>query len=156
MNLKNRKKYWGEPTWFLFHGIAANINEEYYNKNYEDCFSIITSICHILPCPFCRKHAVDYLKKIKKQDINTKQKLIHFLYEFHNHANKNSGNPLFDIEKLEMYNRIRMDKVMDLFVNRFYTTYYSFKVFDGWRRNKNKDFFYNWIKKHGKYIRVVY
>ena len=80
-NIKNNsydnKKYWGTPTWYLFHSIAARINEEYYKNNYNMIWSFITEVCAMLPCPYCRQHAVQYISKIYNEQINTNQFLNH-------------------------------------------------------------------------------
>jgi hypothetical protein len=149
----NSKKYWGEPTWYLFHGIAAKIDVDYYKNNYKECFSLIENICYNLPCPYCRDHAIKYLKKTNTNQINTKEKLIRFLFDFHNHANKNSGKPLYDFEKMQIYNTILLEKVFNLFLQRFYRTYHNFKVFNSFLNNKNKKFVINWWDKHQSYLK---
>ena len=70
------KSYWGTPTWYLFHGLAANINEEFYNKNTHILLDFVKRVCANLPCPYCRKHAVNYISKVRLDEINTKKKLI--------------------------------------------------------------------------------
>ena len=152
MNI-NSKKYWGEPTWYLFHGIAAKINENYYKNNHVECFSLIVNICNNLPCPMCRDHAINYLKKTNISKINTKEKLIRFLFDFHNNANINSGKPLYKFEDMSKYNNILLSKVIELFMQRFYKTYYNFKSFNTWLHKKNKKFVIEWWNKHYKYLK---
>ena len=70
-NIKNssirQRAYWGTPTWYLFHTIAARVNEDYYNSNYEYIWNFIKKCCGVLPCPFCREHAVNYTKTLVYQ-----------------------------------------------------------------------------------------
>ena len=60
----NSKSYWGTPTWFLFHTIAARINENWYRQNYTIVWEFITKCCSTLPCPFCRSHAIAFVQFI--------------------------------------------------------------------------------------------
>ena len=61
------KSYWGTPTWYLFHGIAANINEHFYKNNVSVILSFIKRVCANLPCPYCRGHAVNYMRYINEK-----------------------------------------------------------------------------------------
>ena len=57
------KARWSIPTWYLLHGIAEKIKEDYYKEHKEDIIKILKDICYNLPCPYCRKNAIQYLKK---------------------------------------------------------------------------------------------
>ncbi len=151
MNI-NTRKYWGEPTWYLFHAIANNINETYYKNNYKECFQIIISICHNLPCPFCRDHAVNYINKRRDEDINNKEKLKRYLFDFHNHVNVNTGKHKFEFENIKKYDKIIMSSIINIFMTRFYKVYYNHTSFNSWIKNKHKDEFNNWWNKHKKYL----
>ena len=45
------KSRWSIPTWYLFHGIAEKIDEQYYKENYFKVFQLFIIICNNLPCP---------------------------------------------------------------------------------------------------------
>ena len=84
--IKRGKNVWGGATWLLFHTIAENINTEWYSKNHKIVWDFIYDCCNNLPCPYCKNHAIDYLRKVKK-DISTKSKLKKYLFDFHNSVN---------------------------------------------------------------------
>jgi hypothetical protein len=131
---RNAKAYWGTPTWYLFHSIAAKINEDYYKNNYNFIWGFIKKTCSLLPCPYCKSHAISYVSKIKDSQINTKEKLINILYNFHNHANKNSGTGQYPKNKLDIYKKSNMNKIFNLFKARFFTSYFGTRYFQDWTK----------------------
>ena len=148
MNQRNNRKYWGEPTWYLFHGIAANVESSYYKRNYNLFFDFIKMICDNLPCPFCRKHAIDYIKNTNISSIDTKEKLIQYLYDFHNYVNKRNGTDLYNFKDLDKYEKMNLSRAIEFFNYRFFKTYYNFKTFDKWRKSKLQKYFIKWINDH--------
>lgn len=98
MSLNDIKK-WGNATWFLFHTLAIKLKDE--KKLVNDLLHKIIDICHNLPCPTCREHAV---KTIKNSDINkiiTKKDLIQYIFSFHNIVNKKLKKKIFDFKEHE-------------------------------------------------------
>ena len=85
------KAFWGTPTWYLFHSLAEKVNEEKYKKHYMIVWNFIKEICNALPCPYCKAHATNYVNGISILNINTKQKLITTLFNFHNDVNVRTG-----------------------------------------------------------------
>ena len=145
------KKYWGTPTWFLFHSIAARINKTYYSQNFTEIWNFIKLTCVNLPCPYCRNHAVSYVNKVAINDINTKDKLINVLYNFHNFVNRKNGKSLYKKEELEIYEKANMQKIFNLFNQRFFKSYYKTREFQDWTKSKYKIILfelYNKIKIH--------
>ena len=59
------RKFWGTPTWFLFHSIAARIDPIFHKENPHIIWDFIKQTCSVLPCPYCRYHAVNYVNKIQ-------------------------------------------------------------------------------------------
>ena len=105
------KEIWSVPCWFFFHGFAARINKTFYEKNYMKIWiSIYQNICLNLPRPMCRKHAVNYISSSKATDIETKEKLIKYLFNFHNYVNLKLRKPVYSEENLERYKRLKMKK----------------------------------------------
>ena len=76
------KTDWSIPTWFFFHGFAEKVDETYYNNNYKKCFNIIKEICCNIPCETCRLHATKKMNSTTDNMINTKEKLINYLFNF--------------------------------------------------------------------------
>ena len=85
------KAYWGTPTWLLFHTLAEKANPEKYKKHYLVVWEFIKEVCSGLPCPYCKQHAVNYVNSISISSINTKEKLINKLFDFHNDVNVKTG-----------------------------------------------------------------
>jgi hypothetical protein len=138
LNNKNSKKYWGTPTWYLFHSIASRINEEYYKNNFKIVWQFIKEVCSHLPCPYCRSHALSYVNKIDDVQVDTKEKLIDILYNFHNYANRNSGSEQYPKEKLDVYKKANIQKMFNLFLSRFFKSYYGTRQFQDWNKSKFK------------------
>ena len=143
----SERAYWGTPTWFLFHTIAARIKKDYYKSNYQYIWDFIKKCCGTLPCPFCRQHAIDYVKNISLSDINTKEKLQNILFNFHNTANTNSGSKTENISVLEKYNNANIGKIFKLFEDRFFKSYIGTRMFNDWQKNIFKKDFINFSKK---------
>jgi len=143
VNNSSSRAYWGTPTWFLFHTIAARINESWYRQNYTIVWEFITKCCATLPCPFCRSHAIAFVQRISINRISTKKGLQDVLYEFHNVANSNSGKGNQSRNVLEKYNRANIKQIFDLFENRFFRSYIGTRQFNDWQKNEFKKVFTN-------------
>ena len=133
------RKSWGNATWFMFHSIAAKINKDWYAQNYKFVWDFIKNCCANLPCPFCRDHAVNYIKHIQMTQINTKEKLIQYMFDFHNSVNSRVRNPIYKWDELSKYNNANMNNIFRNFEINFFKMYYNHKEFNGWIRNKFKD-----------------
>ena len=134
------KKQWSRPTWFFFHGFAEKINEQFYKVNYVKCFKyIIHNICKNLPCPICKYHASKYIKIVKHKDINTKQKLIQYLFIFHNSVNERVGKRKFEYNILKKYERLKFDKTFNVMYKNITRDYYGQPTMNSWLRKKNMD-----------------
>ena len=145
MSNDRTKSKWGIPTWYFMHTYAEKINENYYKENHIECFGIIRTICYSLPCPYCRDHAVSYLRRVPTGSINTKEKLKNFLWQFHNRVNKNTGKDEVDIKILEQYKYVNMVKAWIFFEQNFFKYYKVNRSFNNWQRSKTQitlqDFF---------------
>lgn len=142
----NGTKYWGTPTWYLFHSIAAKINEDFYKVNHTFVLDFIKSCCDVLPCPYCRRDAVNYMSKINYSMVDSKEKLKKVLFDFHNHVNKKNKKNLFNFSDLERYNKSNIEKVIELFNSRFFRSYYNTREFQDWNKTKFYKKFLNFIK----------
>jgi len=92
------KKEWGHIIWYFFHTLAYKLKDtESTHANY--LLEIFISICHTLPCPYCRTDAVDLLKKANTSIVKTKPDLIRFMWQFHNIVNKKLGKRYMTFEK---------------------------------------------------------
>jgi len=72
------KLKWGKPIWTFFHVMAQKMKDEYFHILISGFMQMIVSICSILPCPICSKHAIDYINSINIGNIRSKTDLIDF------------------------------------------------------------------------------
>ena len=133
------KSYWGTPTWYLFHSLAERVNEEKYKKHYMIMWNFIKEVCGSLPCPYCKAHATNYVNGISILNINTKQKLIITLFNFHNDVNLRTGKMVMGEEVLKKYKSSNLNKILELFYSRFFVSYIGRRHFDDWIKNKTKE-----------------
>jgi hypothetical protein len=125
------KEIWAVPCWYFFHGFAARINANFYRSNYKTVWkNIYVNLCLSLPCPMCRQHATKYIKNGQYSDIDTKEKLIKYVFKFHNYVNSQLGKPLFKYDNIDVYERLRM-KQCYFMVYKSFTRDYS-RMFNGW------------------------
>jgi hypothetical protein len=142
------KEEWSIPTWYFMHGFAEKINSEFYKNNYVNCWILVyKNICNNLPCPICRYHASNYIKNIKHSDINTKEKLINYIYEFHNDVNIKLGKNIYPKHKLNIYKNLILHAAFNKMYKNITKSYYGSKVFGGWRRRKGLVITLNYLKK---------
>ena len=145
------KAFWGTPTWYLFHSLAEKVNEHKYKKHYIIMWNFIKEICSSLPCPYCKAHATNYVNGISIININTKEKLITTLFNFHNDVNVRTGKRSVGVEVLEKYKSSNLNKILELFNSRFFVSYIGRRHFDDWIKNRTKDStvkFWTFYKQH--------
>jgi len=139
-------RYWGTPTWYLFHTIAARVDEVYYKKNHKYVWDFIKSCCSVLPCPYCRSDAVNYVSHITYNMVDDKDKFIKILFDFHNHVNKKKKSALFEFSELKMYEKANIKKVLKLFSDRFFRSYYTTREFQDWNKIKFRKEFITFVE----------
>lgn len=109
------KELWGNTVWYLFHTIAEQIKEDEFVKSKDSILEIIKLTCYVLPCPDCSKHATDILKNINFTNMNNKEELKTFLFNFHNDVNKKLNKPIHKIENLDMYKKANFNIIVNNF-----------------------------------------
>jgi len=144
--------YWGNPTWTLFHTIAEKINNSYYINNYIIVWNFIKDICNHLPCPFCKRHAVNYLKTVNIINIKSKEGLKKVLFDFHNQANKNSNKKMEDISILNKYKNANVSVAFQYFEKRFFRSYIGTRQFNDWINNALKERYKEFCKTINDFI----
>ena len=128
-------KRWGVPTWYFFHTFAEKITDKLFTNKRKECIDLLIEICNNLPCPYCRDHARDYIKKYKLDNVKTKEELKLYFLKFHNEVNKRTKKKIQDLKVLEIYKSMNMVKVYKYFRREFFRTYYMSNHFSGWVRN---------------------
>jgi len=94
------KLKWGKPIWTFFHVMAQKMSDEHFSILISGFMQMIVSICSILPCPICSKHAIDYINSTNINNIRSKNDLIDFFHRFHNAVNQRKGYALFPRENV--------------------------------------------------------
>jgi hypothetical protein len=129
--------YWALYTWMLFHALIEKSSEEFYKIKYKEIFNLIRSVCLELPCPVCRRHAIEYLKNINIQHLTTREMFREMLYNFHNNVNARLGKPLYGYNNLVTYNNYNMAHILVHF-KRFFSRRYGGILQIGLSSNQNK------------------
>jgi len=112
-----KKKEWGNAVWYLFHTLAEKLKPEFISE-LPVLVSHINSICNNLPCPDCQQHATEIMAKTNIAAISgTKEALIDFLWNFHNHVNKRSKAAFYPKESLDIYKRANTINIIKNFIN---------------------------------------
>jgi hypothetical protein len=145
------KKEWGNACWFLFHGLATKIKDEYFNEMRDDIWKFINLICSNLPCYECRKHAIELMGKTNKSTIlSSKRNLEMFLFDFHNMVNKRNNTRVMSIDEYDtMYKSINIRNVITNFINKFFSNANNSKLMlDAMHRRLFYDEFVIWIKNN--------
>lgn len=126
---------WGPHAWYLIHTICEKIDAEYYMKNKQDCFNHLLLICKNVPCPVCRKHAVENLKKFSNGYIpSSKEELREFFFKFHNKVNVQTGKSVVSIEVLDRFKKFSIRKIIPYFSYTYGKQYYNRDDFSGYLR----------------------
>uniref|UniRef100_A0A6C0KE92 thiol oxidase n=1 Tax=viral metagenome TaxID=1070528 RepID=A0A6C0KE92_9ZZZZ len=112
-------KLWGSITWIFFHTISYRINNSYFLSHRLDILNIISKICGVLPCPYCREHANKYLAKNHFYHIRTKEQLISFLFNFHNNVNQRLHKTTESNSILNKYKTANIELIFKSFCNEY-------------------------------------
>ena len=114
---------WGPSVWNLFHCMSIKLHEEQFNQSKFITIEIIKKICYNLPCPTCREDAMKIVKNLQPEKFKTKQNLINFVFNFHNHVNKKLGKPDYDFKDIDKYNNYNLLNCIDTFLIVFKKNY---------------------------------
>ena len=128
-------KRWGIPVWYFFHTFAEKITDELFLLKREECLSLISSICNSLPCPYCRSHAMDYIKKYKLEKIQSRQQLKDFMFRFHNNVNIRTKKKPMQYTILKQYEKVYTINAIKYLKQELFKTYHIANHFSGWIRN---------------------
>ena len=111
---------WGPVTWLFLHVLVEKIIDSKFSSCRNDILTMIAAIINILPCPFCRQWAIDYIKTHPINVCQTKPQLKHYIYQIHNAVNAKLNKPLAEENYLETYKQYKLTSVYYYFIN-FYT-----------------------------------
>jgi len=114
---------WHQLTWIFLHSFAEKINEDMYIKNQGVCYNFLLNVYQHMHCNRCSIHSVIYLKK-NKENLSTKDKLINYLFEFHNNVNIKLSKNVFEKDILEKYKCSNIDNIFMHYTSRMKPTQY--------------------------------
>lgn len=112
-------KVWGPITWNLLHTICEKIYADRFAHAKKDVIQIVLLIIQNIPCPICREHAEQYLKKHNIFSCNSRDELIKYVFNFHNDASIHAKNPVFGKEILKKYNNFSFNDVVNQYMQYF-------------------------------------
>ena len=141
-------KRWGEPTWYFFHVFAEKITPTTYMEKQQEIHDLFFSICSSLPCPYCKDHAMAYLKKYKLSNLKNKEELKIYFYNFHNSVNKQKKQNVYGKDILKKYEKVSIVNAYKFFNQEFFKTVYLSKHFSGWIRDTLKQKIFNFMKNN--------
>jgi hypothetical protein len=110
---------WGNATWIFLHTISYKIKEEEFVNVRHDMIEIFKQICFVLPCPYCQKHAKDFIGKNDFNKIKNKDDYIIMLWSFHNLVNVRTGKQQFKLVETKKYEKAVLINVLKYFEYNF-------------------------------------
>lgn len=113
-------KRWGPICWTFLHTFAEHIPDEVYHKYKRKIFNVFMNTLHNLPCPYCRKHALQYHKLFNMP--NTKEQFKNHLFNFHNYVNQRLQKSNLNSSILKKYKSYSLKRVFYYFVFIFQGT----------------------------------
>ncbi len=102
---------WGPYLWFIFHTLAQKAGKQTNGITMGDEQRawplFMKSVVLIIPCPYCKDHFQDYLKKnpfdLPMDYYAWNEYIVDWFYNFHEAVNARLGKPSFPKEGLKRY-----------------------------------------------------
>ncbi len=84
---------WGPPLWHSLHTISFNYPVKPTKEQKENYYNYFKCLENVLPCKYCRDNYKVNLKNLKfgKSHFKNRESLSKFVYNLHEHVNKNLG-----------------------------------------------------------------
>lgn len=80
---------WGPIFWTMLHITTLGYPDFPTDTEKQGAIAFFESLQYTLPCPICKQHYADNLKRFPvQQAIGSKQQLIRWLFVIHNEVNK--------------------------------------------------------------------
>lgn len=99
---------WGPFFWHTMHIVAIGYPSEPNYVNKKAAKEFYESLEILIPCPICREHYAEHLKKFPiTPHLDSRSDLFKWTVVLHNAVNKNLGKPEFsEHDSIEFYKRI--------------------------------------------------
>ena len=84
---------WGPSLWHSLHTMSFNYPVKPTDKQKKEYLEFFKSLKNVLPCKYCRQNYIENIKVIKlnKSTMKNRNTLSRWLYNLHNHINKQLG-----------------------------------------------------------------
>ena len=84
---------WGPSLWHSLHTMSFNYPVKPTNQQKNEYLKFFKSLKDVLPCKYCRQNYTENIKVIKlnKSTMKNRNTLSRWLYNLHNHINKQLG-----------------------------------------------------------------
>ena len=112
---------WGKYTWIFFHTLVEKIKDELFFQYKDMICAMILNLCSCLPCPTCKDHAMETLRKKNIFNVRSKEELKIFMYQFHNTVSHKKGMHMPDLSILEQYQYTNLRRATRDFAQHFST-----------------------------------
>lgn len=130
-------KQWGPITWFFLHTFSEKIHENAFEKNKIIYLNLLYNLCTNLPCPMCSNHAKIYLISNNFKNINNKNELRIFFWNFHNNVNMRLNKKYQNISILKIYFYGNFQKIISIFKNKLLNGGFSLNFINSMEKVKN-------------------
>lgn len=90
---------WGPSAWNTLHAFAHRSSRRFTQKDVETWTTFLTLFSSLLPCPKCRSHFDDFLKR-RLSDPNSlvsRETLVSLLNDAHNEVNARNGKKVYTL-----------------------------------------------------------
>jgi len=139
------KTVWGPITWKFLHTMIAKLRPEHFREQRNSLIQLIKGTCETLPCPDCRMHAIQNIKRARLDLITSKDNLVNFLFEFHNLVNKQTRKQEYSKDVLKKYDDLETGKVVNEFAYTYSTVSSNVKLMtDNFHRQR----FLVWLREY--------
>ena len=112
---------WGKHTWIFFHTLVEKLKDDKFHQHKDMICNMIINLCSCLPCPTCKDHAMETLRKKNIYAVRSKHELKIFLYQFHNTVSHTKGMPTPDLHILDQYQHSNIRVATRNFAQHFTT-----------------------------------
>lgn len=90
--------YWGPAGWHFMHAITLTYPEVPSDQDKERYRIFYESVGTVLPCPACRRHYQENLKKLPIR-LETRGDLFKWLVDVHNEVNKKNKKKVLSYDE---------------------------------------------------------
>ena len=105
------KAVWGPTTWLLLHTLSYKLKDSEQHHAHE-LWLRLAGLCSILPCPDCRVHAEEYIRRSRLRP-RTRQELCIYFWHMHNMVNVRLGaGQMGSAQFLQRYANANTDGVL--------------------------------------------